>query len=339
MKIQPKNMFSYLVFSYYYIGPVILMTYLMAGRLFIARFSYGVMLFASAFMIYVSWIIYANGIADGMIVIRFFWGFLVFYLVFKSGIRINTDKLLIVLAVVTIVEAVLVNTVILAETMPNYPSDDAAPHFAEPGTYQRPYSFGGSASVTSVILVALLSVSRLGWREKGIVFIAICACMSGSGYLVLTIYFLTKVPPFVLVAIIPALFFLIYSGIIQKISVEYIYFLIDFKLAQIMSELPMNSLLLGIPLVKGVKGLGGDFAFLSFFVFSGFVGVFFLVLVILMNLNKRNWLPLLILIAGTIHYGVLFFLPGQLVFGYFLSLRPELKTLNIRVMHGRKLLI
>ena len=208
-----------------------------------------------------------NGLADGMYVIRFCWGFLLFYLVFKSGIQIQVDKLLIFLSILTIIEAVLVNTVIPAELLPNYPIAGTPGHYAEIGGYQRPYSFGASASVTSVILAALLTVSKFGWRGKSLVFVAILTCMSGSGFLALFIYFFARTARIGYLLLVPAIVGIIYYGLalgLDHISLEYLSFLFDFKMGQIMDQISMNSLFIGVPLREGVDGLGGDFAFLTF---------------------------------------------------------------------------
>jgi len=322
---------AYMPFLYYYLGLAAFLSYLLAGRSLLVRSSYWGWIFGVSFMAYVSWLLYANGITGGLHVVRFFWGFLLFYLAFKSGVKIQVDRLLLFLAALTLLEAVLVNTVIDAASLPNYPAIEMASHFVATGEYQRPYSFGGSASVTSVILVALLSVSNLGWRGKSLVVAAILACMSGSGFLALAIYFLAIAPPALVLLFVPMLIGIIYSGEVYKLSDVYLTYLFEYKMNQAMAQIPMDSLLMGVPLENNADKsmtleMGGDFAFFSFFMLNGFVGLFVLLAVIFLNINKRNWLPLLILLSGTLHYGVIYFFPGQLVFGYLLNLKSEIST-------------
>lgn len=324
----------YMPFAYYYIGPVAFLTYALAGRSLFGRFSNWGLLFFLSFTAYLLLLFVENGIADSFRIVRFFWGFLLFYLVFKSGIQIQIDKLLVFLSVLTILEAVLVNTIISAEYLPNSPLASNMPPgffegFANSGLYQRPFSFGGSPSVTSVILVAMLAASKLGWKGKSLAIAAILACMSGSGFVALFIYFLAIVHSSATLLLVPAFIGIVYSEIIEKISFYYISLLVEFKTNQIMSEIPMDSLLMGVPLeTRPETGIGGDFAGLSFFALNGFVGLLLLLIFLVANTNKKNWLPLLIMFAGTLHYGVIFFLPGQLMFGYFLNLKSEIISVN-----------
>lgn len=319
---------AYMPFLYYYLGPAAFLSYLLAGRSLLARSSYWGWIFGVSFTAYVSWLLYANGMTGGLHVVRFFWGFLLFYLAFKSGVQIQVNRLLLFLAVLTLVEAALINTVIVAASLPNYPAIEMTSHFVGLGEYQRPYSFGGSASVTSVILAALLAVSNLGWRGKSLVVAAILACMSGSGFLALAIYFLAIAPRALIVLLVPMLMVIIYSGEIYKLSDEYLTYLYEYKSNQAMTQIPMDSLLMGVPLEKNADdsaalAIGGDFAFFSFFMLNGFIGLFFLLAVIFSKINKKNWLSILIMLSGTLHYGVIYFFPGQLVFGYLLNLKSE----------------
>lgn len=326
---------AYMPFLYYYLGPAAFLSYLLAGRSLLVRSGYWGWIFGVSFTAYVSWLLYANGVVGGLHVVRFFWGFLLFYFVFKSGIQIQADKLLLFLSALTLLEAVLVNTFINAASLPNYPASELVSHFVATGEYQRPYSFGGSASVTSVILAALLAVSNLGWRGKSLVVAAIISCMSGSGFLALAIYFLVIAPPVMIVLLVPMLIGIIYSGEVYKLSEGYLTYLYEYKVDQAMTQIPMDSLLMGVPLQKNaddsaVLAMGGDFAFFSFIMLNGFAGLFLLLSVIYKNINKKNWLPLLIMLSGTLHYGVIYFFPGQLVFGYLLNLRSKSEHRDVK---------
>lgn len=324
VKVRVEKAMAYMPFAYYYIGPIAFISYIMVGRLLLGRFSRWGLFFCLGFMMYVSWLLVGNGIVNGLYIVRFFWGFLLFYLIFRSGIQIQADKLLIFLSALTILEAVLVNTVISAELLPNYPPADPT---TPVGAYVRPYSFGGSASVTSVILVALLAISKLGMRGKSLAVAAISACASGSGFVALAIYCLGISPLFIRLLMVPAFIGIIFSNLIYRMSASYISFLLEFKMRQIMSEMPLDSLLLGA-ILPYKESMGGDFAGLSFLTLNGLIGVMFFGAVISLNINKRNWLPILIMMVGALHYGVIFYLPGQLIFGYLLNLKPENRLRN-----------
>ena len=323
MRGQLKNIVAYFPFFYYYLGPTVFITYLLAGRSLLGRFSFLGVIFAIIFAAYVLMLFGVNGFLNGLYLFRFFWGFILFYLLFKSGIQIQIDKLLIFLSVLTIIEAVLINTVISAQLLPNFPSMEAASHFAPAGDYQRPYSFGGSASVTSVILVAFLAVSRLGWRGKSLVISAISACMSGSGFIAVIIYFLARTPRIGYLLIVPAIIGVVYSADIYKISPDYLFYLLDFKIGQITDNYSSAFLFLGEPLQASEGSAGGDFAALTFLQYNGLVGLFLFFTFFVLNINKLNWLPILILLVGALHYGVIFFFPGQLALGYILNIKPK----------------
>ncbi len=85
---------------------------------------------------------------------RFFWGWIFFYLIFKARFvsRENLQTVLVLLCLYSLVEAVLINTVISPEKLPNSPGLNwygGSSHFIGGGLYQRPFSFGGSPSVSS----------------------------------------------------------------------------------------------------------------------------------------------------------------------------------------------
>ena len=74
--------------------------------------------------------------------------------------------------------------------------------------------------------------------------------------------------------------------------------------------------------------MGGDFQLLSLLEASGVLGLLSLFIIILLNLRRVNWLPITILVAGSLHYGSMFYFPGQIFFGYFLALRCQERRKN-----------
>ena len=114
--------------------------------------------------------------------LAFFLGVDVFFIFFSYGYWINLDLLLKILCILVIGEAILINTFIAPYELPNYP-DTSSNHFSPENMYQRPYSFGGSASVTSAILVTLMASLRLNFRSSLLPIAATLSCMSGTGFL------------------------------------------------------------------------------------------------------------------------------------------------------------
>lgn len=322
---RAKKMTIYFSFFYYYFGLISFAGYLLGVRSIRFRYSYIGWLVGYIYICYFISLLCNHGLVAGLYDIRYYWGFLLFYLIFnKLNVKINVDKVLWFLSALTIIEAVLVNTVIPASFFPNYPSGEGSlTHIAEIGNYQRPYSFGGNASVTSAILVALLSASKIDWRGRVAASIAIISCMSGTGFIALSIYIFSKTSRLVCLWLISVLIGLISSNLIYKISAEYIYYLFQFKVEQITERLSLNSWLIGDSLsgvVDGVSKLGGDFAFLGFIQYNGMVGLLFFIFIIYLIVDKRNIIPVLIMIIASFHYGVIYYYPGQIIFGYLLNL-------------------
>lgn len=317
LKRRLMQIIVYLPFLYYYLGVVAFISYLLAGRAVFDRNSYWGWIFGICFALYVSLLLGTNGLFNGLYIVRYYWGFLLFYLIFRSGIQIDVEKLLLFLSILTVIEAVLINTVISVEMLPNYPPSGSMNH--EIGAYHRPYGFGGSASASSLILAALLAVSKLGWKGKSLSVVAISACMSGSGFIGLFIYLLATISLRWYLLLVPLILGVMFSGGVYHISSDYISFLIDFKLSQLSDQLSLGHLLIGQPLDGSVEGPGGDFATLGFLLLNGLVGMSIFLIVLVVNINPKNWLPILIMLVGSFHYGAIFYLPGQFIFGYLLS--------------------
>ena len=73
--------------------------------------------------------------------------------------------------------------------------------------------------------------------------------------------------------------------------------------------------------------MGGDFHFLSFLQLNGIIGLLIFFVILVVNMNRLNWLPATIFLLGTLHYGVIFYFPGQFFFGYLLALRSSSSNL------------
>lgn len=280
---------------------------------------------------------YQSSIYDTLFSFRYFLGFLIFYFYFKSGKGINVDKLLLILSCAVIVEAILINTIISPESLPNYPDFELAythrTNFF--GFYQRPYSFGGSASVTSCLLVALLALRKNDDVKVLILSVfAVLISMAGSGYLclLLFLYFRNKKWFFALLSIV--LLFLIYSGYrigldsdLVKISPAYFLSLAELKLQSIVSSHFFDNLfqmLFGMNVDFENGEIGGDFAMFSLVYSQGIIITSLFLLLIAYRMNRNNYQALSIMMVATFHYGVMFFFPGQILLAYALSKKKSI---------------
>lgn len=318
--------FVLLPMSYYYFGPIIFLTYLYSLKSIYLKFHTNILIICTLVLSVFLILLLKQGVSDGLIVFRFFWGWILFYLFFSGYYSFNQKKLLKILSLLVVLEALAINTVVPISMLPNYPDPELFhSHYAAPGHYQRPFSFGGSASVTSVLLVALLAHANLKFKETLLPASAILCCMSGSGFFTLLIYLAYRNRHQYLYLSFLIIFFFIFYAIQDvpwKFSLEYLNYLYELKLTQIRSVQfsDTTALIFGNNLAH-VSGMGGDFQFLSFINLNGFFGLCIFVFAVFMNLNKYNWLPIFLLLLGSLHYGVIFYFPGQFIFGYFLASR------------------
>lgn len=296
--------------------------------------------------------------------VRLYWGWLIFWAYFKTYTLDSSflKKAVVFLSCAVFIEVLLINTVIPPEVLPNFPSDKALAwsHFAPEGDYKKPYSFGGSATVGSAVLVVLMAVAEVTGYRLLLGILAVIAFSSGTGYVVLILFlafrflrwdFIFRNPRiFVLLLLVAFALFnlpghiLDQSGLV-KITPAYLEMTFFYKLDQFLLLDSTNQVItnFGIDQTKPYADFGfnvgtffgdyinadtnlrgGDFGWLTFFQFNGIVGSLILLLFVLANLNRRNWLPLFLLFVSTMEYSTLFFFPGQLLFAMSLGLRPYL---------------
>jgi len=331
-KVYKKKSFlrdpvAFLSIFYAYIGPL-------------AFAAYGLAIFRSKIKLpLIDWFILINIIISILVasffinifeifqLYRFYWGFLIFYIFFRSiqNINFNFDKLLITLIILTIIEGVLVNSIISPEILPNYPDKQlAASHFSD--LYQRVHGFGGNPAVLSVLLVAILCLSSQSIALVVGVLISTMVVSSGSGYIAFFIYivfqkFKHKGLILIILFIATMIAYQVNADIFYKVSWKYLTYLIENKVLQIesvWSNLTKFQLLFG---TQNLSDLGGDILWLSFFKIYGLYGTSLFIFFILHKLNKKNLLGVFIILILTSHYFVLFSMPGQLIFGYLLALK------------------
>ena len=310
---------------YYYLGPVSFISYLYCLYGLRSKFSVKLIVcLAFVFMCLCTLVFNNNNIGDAFLVFRFFWGWVFFYLFFTSFKQVNPSNILKLLSILVILEVVLINFFVEPSSLPNYLNRELAPtHFAALDSYQRPNSFGGSPSVTSVLLVALLCVSQFNLRNMILPLVAIICCMSGTGFAALAMFFVYFLRLKQLVIMFGFLLGLVFFGAITlpyKISPEYLHFIFELKTQQFFEafNVSMPAILFGASLVD-VGGMGGDFQLLSFAKLNGLFGVFVLLFFVLVCLNKENRFPVIMLIVLSSHYGSMFYFSGQFLFAYFLS--------------------
>lgn len=282
--------------------------------------------------------------------LKYFFGFTVFYLFFRQRFTMNVQLLLLLVALSVVLEALFVNTVLDPKMLPNYPDLEVSEGHITAlfGFYQRPYGLGGSSTVTSTILLALMLLhkgvirsNRLRYRlTRSLGVIGVILCASGTGMLLLLLYFiLTSKNKAVSIIVLTALLALAsmyilaqlgsFSGDLLRVSPEYMEFLIDYKIDQVSSDYALGkegffSLIFGY----GYQSADNlpfyeDFAWITLYYSFGLAGILLYVIAFIAKSNAVNRWPLLIFLLGAFHYGAIFSVAGQILFSYCLSLRTS----------------
>lgn len=275
------------------------------------------------------------------------WGVVICFL-YLFEISVNVNKILIILNIEIIVEFILINTVLPANILPNYPNLD---NIIMTGSMARVYSIGCNASITATIMVTLLSYQEIMKRHfSGIEHryarfgqilsvISIVLLGSGVGFFIYLIFLFYKYKllriKYVIfgLTLIIAVFSLSKSismdqdTIFQRISYEYIEFIYDYKEMQIMDmakEYHVKNQLMGTDL-RGSEDplIWGDFAWLEYYVSLGYIGLMVFGAFVVKFINKYNFFPIILCVLGALHYGGIFTLPGQVAFAYALLLNKK----------------
>lgn len=266
-----------------------------------------------------------------------------------SKTAININKILLLLSAEILFEFLLINTVVPTSILPNYPKLDDE---IMTGSFFRVYSIGCNATTTSTILIMLLAYreslikrsclacSRL---QERIIFLlstfAVVVLGSGTGFFLFLLLILYKFNLYKLkyVAVLFALLagivaFFIYikvneDSLFQRLSGEYLVFLWDYKLDQILNlikQYKVTNIFWGATFKYSKEALiWGDFAFLEYYISMGVGGIVLFVLYLLKYINRINFFPILIGVIGAFHYGGICTFPGQLILAYCVLLNKR----------------
>lgn len=318
---------------YYYLGPITFLLYPfslfkgLVSRLKVRDFALTALVAALVAIKY-----YASGNILLIQATRFHWGFVAFLFFFRSKEDINIDNVLRFVCIVTIVDVVLANFIIAPKYLPNYArafNIDHPTHVTKFfGFYQRPFSFGGSPTISSSILVILFSMreDKDDIKLSALALFSILLCMSGTGFMTLMAYFAFRNPKWAVLGLGSLLIFTLMYGFIGhgsnygKISPAYIRLMFFLKLEyikEIFVDISVSDIFFGIPSQVGTYG--GDFSTFNFFVVQGLFGFVIFLAYAIFNMNRRNFLPILLFHFSTLHYATTSFFPGQILYAYVLT--------------------
>ena len=186
--------------------------------------------------------------------------------------------------------------------------------------------------VLIIVLMSLLPFSRNIVLFSGISLIFVA---SGSGILAYFAYLFKNFKKFnnfisfiIMGSFSSVIYFLFITygekaRFLQKASFFYINLLFNQKLERLLyylNKINFNELVLGS---LNYLDAGGDTSYLNFFKCHGLIGVCTLLIFAKVNLSKKNYFPIFLMLLFNFHYHIIFSAPGQVVFGYLLSLNNK----------------
>ena len=327
---------------YYYIKSILLFSLSYIAIIFKNKIYYNklsIILFLYTFTISIYIIIYSYFIDHDIALynlincLRYYFGFLFFYAFFTNNFKIfNIEKILILLFSLVLIEFSYLNFLDfgfknITLKLNNFPpciliSESSSCNFEYKsfGIFQRPHGFGAHPAISSVILIALMSLyKKKSVFFEGLLIINIFLLASGTGYIFYFLYLLNKFGKNKLVMLL--LLLLIISSFIffKKYSYINIYNLLIDKYINIIKEVSLTVNLDNILTSIKVGKYGGDFAIAFFVQNFGIVTCVLFLIFIYNHLNKTNYFAILIFVFSSFHYGTPFSVPGQIIFGYCLA--------------------
>ena len=132
------------------------------------------------------------------------------------------------------------------------------------------------------------------------------------------------------VAIIFYIFYTKYSNDIGYFSKYHlpIFYLLNDKTERLIASLTNMSLIEHLIGSLNYIDSGGDFTFLNFYKCHGISGILIILGLVIRNLSSKNKLPIFLLLFFSFHYYIIFSAPGQVLFGYLLSLNQRERTIK-----------
>ena len=243
-----------------------------------------------------------------------------FYFGFLAGLRLNPLSILKLSIVLVLIEVFLINTFVDYSSMPNFYGGESSvsKYF---GFYYRPNGFGGNSTVSSVIIVSLMAYCykalSLKWKTLSVASILLIYSMTGVALLFLiALIQLKSVKSIFFISMAIILLLLVFMND-WRMSSDYIEVVLSIKLGQMYEFIGY-----GISKLMGLHNFDdiiftGDFAILDFLLGVGLLmGIIYSFLFLT---NFQIFIPLIILLVGSFHYPVLFSMPGQILFAYYLA--------------------
>jgi hypothetical protein len=311
-------------------------------------------IFLSTLLIFylVIYLTIATDLPYAVLSLRLYFGYIFLLPLISYWKKSHFEKLMIFLLITVFIEKLTI--IILPNlifSLPNY-SLNAGITF---GTNQAAsligglHSFGGNRTVSSVLLLAVgLYFQNIKIKNSKVpifFYFASVLCWSGTGLLLMVFSCIAlnlkklRTASFTSIMIIliissiawPIIWTIFFSEqgstfFIHRFSFTYLEYIYHYKIDQINAWLGDTTL---ITLLFGATSPGegntvfspsaffGDFILLDYLARHGILGVMFPIIFLYRVKRTKTFMPLAVVLIGSMHYHILFSMPGQLIFGYF----------------------
>lgn len=353
------------ILFYYYLGnfrAITFVSYVICLVLFLSKLSLNknenkksVLLSSILFLEFVIGAITFGDPLSHIFSFRLIYGFGILMLAYLYFVRIEVEKIFLLLAIVTIIEKLLlIVEPSLIYILPNYDGGVTFSLENAQSIIGGVHSFGGNRTVSGVILFAgyIYSLDKpISRLAKLLILFASIVCMSGTALLFFALYLpclavikirkrstffgkILTVGVFSVLFIFLAMIFFVenYEDLLfDRFSLFYINYIYEYKLEQIVDydkAVDVFGLIFGLGSaaftstsdeIAGYGSRYGDFIALDFLARYGALGFMALVALIAVAINRKSFLPMMIIIGGTLHYHVLFSGPGQVMSALMLA--------------------
>lgn len=284
------------------------------------------------------------GIVNSVLILKFYFGFILFYIFFKiTKFQLNYKLFFILTCIISSIDFILINTIVPIQMMKNVPGGELNLSAQDiRGDFYRCYGLGSSPTVSATIIVVLLAsvfyYQKRQYKDKYILFTIAVLTMfgSGTGFLLFFIFLFMRFKLYkglklwfgllILTLFVFVLMLIDQSangGLLSRISIVYLDFLIDLKVEQTSEVLvkiheSIIQSLFGYNYTSN-EGLRimSDFGWLDILEACGYLGTILIWIFVIVKKKFFNP-PVLLLMIGVFHYPALFSIPGQMLFAALL---------------------
>jgi len=271
-------------------------------------------------------------------VLQYYGGVLIVYSAFHLNKKIKIDQYIFMIFAGLVISEVLLkiygyqifylDQILLSK-------DDLNQRTVVYNNYFRALGPSLNSSVSSAILaIGILKANEIRKHYFYLILclVALMLCWSATGFLMLLMFFIYRIKSnFYKILLILGTIFILFIDL-PKINVDYIFYIIEYKINYIKNQNnDFVKLMFGKILENEIiENIGGDSIYLNFIGIYGLilVGIFTLIMINSTTLNNR--ILIIIGIIVSFHYGVIFNIMGQFVFGALMADKIEIYRKAIR---------